>query len=78
MNRIPQDKLIHFLGGAFIASAVFGLTGMFSAAVAAAVTIGVAKEAWDAMGYGTPDIWDAVATAAGASVLLAWAIPPLL
>ena len=78
MNRIPQDKLIHFLGGGCIASVALGLSGSMVVAVAVTVAIGVAKEAWDAMGNGTPEIWDAVATAAGSLILLAWAIPPLL
>tara|TARA_B110000908_G_scaffold52171_1_gene63697 strand:- start:108 stop:284 length:177 start_codon:yes stop_codon:yes gene_type:complete len=35
-----------------------------------AVLIGAAKEARDKLGYGTPDVWDFVATAVGAAIVL--------
>ena len=30
-----------------------------------AITAAIAKEAWDALGHGTPDVMDAVATSVG-------------
>lgn len=47
-------------------------------ALIAVFAVGTGKEIWDAMGYGTPDIWDAIATYLGALILLAWVIPNVL
>ena len=64
------DKLAHFLAGAAIAAlcVAYGTPPMVSF-VAASIVAG-AKEVWDRMGYGTPDIWDFAATVAGAATVL--------
>jgi len=58
------DKQLHFLGGIILAL-VFGLFLGIWAGLAAAVIAGLAKEAYDSLGFGTPDRWDAIATIAG-------------
>ena len=58
------DKQLHFLGGIILAL-VFGLFLGIWAGLAAAVIAGLAKEAYDSLGFGTLDKWDAVATVAG-------------
>lgn len=64
---MPNDKIIHFLGGAVICLAVSlffgGLIGLTVAIVA-----GIIKEAYDMTGKGTPELMDAIATIAGGLV----------
>lgn len=63
------DKLVHFLGGYFIASFFDPWTGFGVAFVA-----GILKEARDSItGKGTPESLDAIATALGGLVwFLRW------
>lgn len=63
------DKLMHFLGGYFVASFFDAWTGF-----CVAVAIGLLKEARDSItGKGTPDSWDALATAFGGLIwFLRW------
>ena len=69
MKTIPIDKQAHFLVGAAIASTVslygYPLMGLLLCVVAA-----VGKELYDATGRGTPDVWDAVVTILGGTVVL--------
>ena len=69
MKSIPIDKQAHFLAGAAIASTVTlyssPLVGICLCVVAA-----VGKELYDATGRGTPDVWDAVVTILGGTVVL--------
>jgi len=69
MKTIPIDKQAHFLAGAAIASTVslygYPLVGLLLCVVAA-----VGKELYDATGRGTPDVWDAVVTILGGTVVL--------
>jgi hypothetical protein len=69
MKTIPIDKQAHFLAGAAIASTVslygYPLMGLLLCVVAA-----VGKELYDATGRGTPDVWDAVVTILGGTVVL--------
>ena len=69
MTTIPIDKQAHFLAGAAIASTVslygYPLVGLLLCVVAA-----VGKEIYDATGRGTPDVWDAVVTILGGTVVL--------
>ena len=64
---MPIDKKAHFWSGMALCLSIslfFGATiGLF-----AAIAAGVAKELLDRLGFGTPDIWDAVATACGGLV----------
>ena len=71
---IPRDKLLHLVAGALIAGAVWAVSGDAAAGIVAAVVIGAGKELLDAGSDGerTPDVWDAVATAAGGVLL--WAV----
>lgn len=64
---MPIDKQKHFLAGFAIAVLVYPLLGLL-AAFAAVTVIGVAKEMYDHqhMSEQTPEVWDALATAAGA------------
>jgi len=58
------DKQLHFLGGVVLTLSVSlffgGITGLIVAVMA-----GLLKEAYDSLGFGTPDRWDAIATIAG-------------
>ena len=69
MKTIPIDKQAHFLAGAAIASTVTlyanPVLGLVLCVVAA-----VGKELYDATGRGTPDVWDAVVTILGGTVVL--------
>ena len=65
---MPADKMAHFVVGAGIAAMASALTGSALVGVGAAVFAGVLKEAYDATGRGTVDLWDFVATAIGGAV----------
>lgn len=71
---IPRDKLLHFGAGLLVSAIAYATTGSLELALFAALFIGIAKELVDSLGYGTPDVWDAVATCAGALPVIAWAI----
>jgi uncharacterized protein YfiM (DUF2279 family) len=76
-----EDKLKHFVTGAFVQSFGYGVlrrTGVshslaLAGATTATATLSVGKEVWDARGHGTPSgkdlVWDA-AGAGTATVLL--------
>jgi hypothetical protein len=64
------DKKAHILAGAAIAGTLAAYGVPTWCAFWSAVTIGALKEVWDAMGRGTPDRWDFIATALGATVIL--------
>lgn len=64
---IALDKQAHFWAGLAICLAA-GLMASPVVALIAGVSAGILKEFWDALGNGTPDLWDAVATALGAAV----------
>lgn len=64
---IALDKQAHFYAGLAICLAV----SLFVSPViglAAALVAGALKEIVDHMGFGTPDVWDFVATAVGGAV----------
>ena len=69
LNSIPADKVAHFAVG----SALFALLLPFIGAphsLAVTIFIGAAKEVYDAAHKetNTPDVWDALATAAGGAL----------
>lgn len=64
------DKQAHFWAGAAIASTAVAYSIAPFEAFLGAVLIALFKEMWDALGYGTPDKWDFVATVLGATVVL--------
>ena len=66
MNLPPQDKLLHFVGGAAIA-VLFGFLGHPFIGVAAAAVVGIGKELYDYQhpANHTADLWDFIATALG-------------
>ena len=66
LNSIPADKVYHFAGGAILFALALPFTGPVYA-VAAVTIVGFAKEVYDSVNKEshTPDIWDALATAAG-------------
>lgn len=63
------DKQAHFFAGAAIAASVALYLGPM-AGLAAGILAGALKEVRDRAGFGTPDIKDFIATAAGAAVVL--------
>lgn len=68
---MEPDKIQHLAAGAAIAGAAKGLGASDLQALTLSALSGVAKEALDATGYGTPDPWDAVATLLGGLLILA-------
>lgn len=64
---MQPDKVLHFAAGAVVASAAYAVTGSLWGAVLAAALAGAAKEAYDATGRGTVDLWDFIATVVGAA-----------
>ena len=61
-----KDKILHFILG-FMISVIFGvLVGSSSFGGLVGIGAGAAKEAWDAMGHGTAEEADFVATGLGA------------
>lgn len=63
------DKQAHFFAGAAIAASV-ALYADPLLGLAAGIIAGALKEVRDRAGFGTPDIWDFIATAAGAAVVV--------
>lgn len=64
-NLLAKDKLQHFFAGVIIAAALYPFIGHY--ALLTAIVIGLLKEyVFDALfPWGTPDIWDAIATTLG-------------
>lgn len=69
LNSIPSDKVFHFAGGAILFALAVPFVGAVYA-LAAVVAVGLLKEVYDYMNKAnhTPDIWDAIATAAGGAL----------
>ena len=61
---IAIDKQAHFYAGLAICLAASLFVNPIIGLVIA-ITAAIAKEAWDALGHGTPDVMDAVATSVG-------------
>jgi hypothetical protein len=76
--KLPLDKQAHFWSGAAIAASVTLYTGMPWLAVLLCVLAAAGKELRDSMGYGTPDIWDFVATVCGCAVIIPYIVLILL
>jgi len=67
--KLAVDKQLHFLAGAAIASTVtLYSTPMIGLGFCCGLAVG--KELYDATGRGTPDVWDALATILGGTVVL--------
>ncbi len=66
LNSIPADKTAHFAMGVVLFAVLLPFISPMYAAVAVTI-IGFAKEAYDSVNKEshTPDVWDALATAAG-------------
>ena len=64
---MPIDKQAHFWAGLAIMLSV-SLFGGWIAGLVVATAAGLLKEAYDSMGFGTPDRWDVVATMIGGLV----------
>lgn len=66
LNSIPADKVFHFTGGTILFALALPFTGPVYA-VAAVTIVGFLKEVYDSLHKQshTPDVWDALATAAG-------------
>ena len=64
---MPLDKQAHFWAGLAIMLSI-SLFGGWIAGLVVATAAGLLKEAYDSMGFGTPDRWDAVATIIGGLV----------
>lgn len=66
LSSIPADKVLHFAGGTILFALVLPFTGPVYAVVAVTI-VGFLKEVYDSLNKQshTPDVWDAIATAAG-------------
>lgn len=66
LNSIPADKVLHFTGGSILFALALPLLGGIYAVVAVTI-VGFLKEVYDSLNKQshTPDVWDALATAAG-------------
>jgi hypothetical protein len=62
------DKIMHFILGVVVSVAAILAFGEPFAGVLAALVVGAAKEGWDALGHGTPEFMDALATVIGGFV----------
>lgn len=63
--QLPSDKANHFIVGLYIFM-LFGVIFGTVAGLAAAIFAAILKEIYDALSEkGTPEVWDALATAAG-------------
>ena len=64
-NLLAKDKLQHFFAGVIIAAVLYPFIGHY--ALLTAIVIGLLKEyVFDVLfPWGTPDIWDAIATTFG-------------
>lgn len=64
-DPFAKDKLQHFFAGVIIAAVLYPFIGHY--ALLAAIAIGLIKEyVFDVLcPWGTPDIWDAIATTLG-------------
>lgn len=65
--KIPHDKQLHF-GAGFAVAIVGSLAFGPAAGLILGVTAGALKEMRDYICYGGPDVYDFLATAAGAAV----------
>ena len=70
MMNIPLDKLLHVLVGISVVAVTYPFGLWF--AIVSVILIGVGKEYWDSLGYGTTDTLDALATILGGIGLIAW------
>lgn len=68
---LARDKQLHILAGFVIAMVTQGLTESLWVAFLASAVVGAAKEAYDALGHGTVEFWDFLATAAGGLLFVA-------
>ena len=71
---MPLDKQAHLASGAAIAASVTLYSGSPLLAVILCILAAAGKEIHDSLGYGTPDKWDFVATAAGSIVLIPYIV----
>ena len=63
-----KDKILHFILGFMIATIIGVLVGSSGFGGLVGIGAGAAKEAWDAMGHGTAEEADFVATGLGATL----------
>jgi predicted regulator of Ras-like GTPase activity (Roadblock/LC7/MglB family) len=68
--QVAKDKQLHLLAGFLVAMAAQGLTESLWVAFLSSLVVGAAKEAYDALGHGTVDLWDFVATGIGGAIFV--------
>ena len=68
INKIPKDKLLHFVVGSLVYASTSWLLGYY--ALIAVLVVAVGKEMYDFVYGGTVDKWDVVATMAGGITVL--------
>jgi hypothetical protein len=70
---IGEDKKLHFMAGILTVVIAFLLGVPIFATVLILCGVAVGKEVVDYLGYGTPDIWDAIFTIlGGVAILVLW------
>jgi hypothetical protein len=71
MNKIPVDKLLHFLVGIAIAAILYPFG--YQVALIVVIVAALGKELWDDYGKkGTPEVMDFLVTVLGGLLLVAW------
>jgi uncharacterized protein YfiM (DUF2279 family) len=70
LSGCARDKAQHFGAGAATSAVVTHYTGSPMKGCAAALGVGLAKEAWDSTGRGNVEAADVLATGLGCSVTL--------
>lgn len=64
ISKIPVDKQSHFFSGAMLGFAVALFLG-YGWGLIVVIVAGTVKEFLDSLGFGTPDVYDFVATLSG-------------
>ena len=68
INKLPKDKLLHFIAGVLIYQSTVWFIGYY--AIIPVVICAIGKEVYDRYYGGTVDVYDTVATILGGIVCL--------
>jgi hypothetical protein len=64
------DKQLHFFSGGMLGGLLYPLGLPLGLLIL--IVVAVSKEVRDSLGYGTPEVLDAIATIAGGALVLFW------
>ena len=77
IEKVPYDKLLHFVAGLIIA-AFFNICFGVIPCAGLALLFGLLKELFDKYTTGSYDLWDAVATFIGGAVIQVFVLIPII